>query len=66
MRTASVDLFWQNPVYCSWSTNNNPPEEPTSEIIGSEALSDKMLLVRIFENNKMYLFYLGQVRRSKG
>ena len=33
--------------------------------IGSGALSDKMLLVRIVENNEIY-GYLSQVRKSKG
>ncbi len=32
---------------------------------GSYALSGKMLLARIIENNKIYAF-LGQVRLSKG
>ena len=34
-------------------------------LFGSGALSGKMLLVRIVENNKIY-DYLGQVRLSKG
>ncbi len=36
-----------------------------TSLIGSGALSDKMLLVRIVENNKLMLI-LGQIRLSKG
>ncbi len=35
------------------------------EILGSGAITGKMLLVRIVENNKILTLLLGQVRLSK-